>query len=445
MFVVTFIVVILSLGFLFFSRTMVLKSQEVELKKAEDVLFKKISELSSDENVRPKYGASLGTIPELPYYLTYIIYDYDNLTLLATNDPFLPLLEDSQGKAKHLFIKNYFFDGDLDILYFAKFHTNEKNNNIIIASVLNMDNNSIATIFDSLPLAIISLAVPILAISFLLSLFLTRNTIKPVVKITKKVSGMSLDNLSELPMSGFNDELDNLSKTFNSLFQKIKTDFDRERQFSSDVSHELNTPLTVISGQAGLLLRWGKDNPKQLEKSLNAIKSEAKTMQAIIANLLQISRIESGRVKPQIAEVSITSLFSWLEEEFAAIAPNASLIIEDNDIMLNTDPEMLHQILTILITNSIKYAGESSTIRLSAKREGNSIIIGQSDDGPGFSQESLPHLFERFYRADEAHSRKISGSGLGLAIAQTLCTALGAKIKARNMVPHGAGFSIEFM
>lgn len=445
MFVVTFIVVILSLGFLFFSRTMVLKSQEVELKKAEDVLFKKISELSSDENVRPKYGASLGTIPELPYYLTYIIYDYDNLALLATNDPFLPLLEDSQGKAKHLFIKNYFFDGDLDILYFAKFHTNEKNNNIIIASVLNMDNNSIATIFDSLPLAIISLAVPILAISFLLSLFLTRNTIKPVVKITKKVSGMSLDNLSELPVSGFNDELDNLSKTFNSLFQKIKTDFDRERQFSSDVSHELNTPLTVISGQAGLLLRWGKDNPKQLEKSLNAIKSEAKTMQAIIANLLQISRIESGRVKPQIAEVSVTSLFSWLEEEFAAIAPDASLIIEDNDIMLNTDPEMLHQILTILITNSIKYAGESSTIRLSAKREGNSIIIGQSDDGPGFSEEAIPHLFERFYRADEAHSRKISGSGLGLAIAQTLCTALGAKIKARNMVPHGAGFSIEFM
>ena len=105
---------------------------------------------------------------------------------------------------------------------------------------------------------------------------------------------------------------------------------------------------------------------------------------------------------------------------------------------------MLHQILTVLISNSAKYAGESCTVSLKAFTRDERIIIEQSDDGQGFTEESLPHIFERFYRADEAHSRKIAGSGLGLAIAQTLCTALNAKISARNVEPHGAGFVIEF-
>jgi signal transduction histidine kinase len=274
---------------------------------------------------------------------------------------------------------------------------------------------------------------------------MVKHTIRPVVKITKAAQSVTVENLSDLlPLSGYDDEIDQLSETFNELFLRLKRDFDRERQFSSDVSHELNTPLTVISGQAGLLLRWGKDDPKQLDKSLNAIKTEAKTMQAIIANLLQMSRIESGRMKPKLTEVVIGGLFSWLCEEVKSFAPKVKITAEQCDITLETDSEMLHQILMVLISNSVKYAGEDCQITLKAFRQNDHIIIEQSDDGPGFSQESLPHIFERFYRADEAHSRKVSGSGLGLAIAQTLCTALNAKISARNKDPHGACFMIQF-
>ena len=100
--------------------------------------------------------------------------------------------------------------------------------------------------------------------------------------------------------------------------------------------------------------------------------------------------------------------------------------------------------MTILISNSIKYAGKDCKIFLNAFYREDKIVIEQKDNGPGFSKESLPHIFERFYRADEAHSRKIAGSGLGLAIAKTLCNALGAKISAFNAVPCGAGFFITF-
>ena len=444
MFIMTGAVVLLSVFFLFFIRSLVFTSQEVELKNAEKIVYAKLEERRLETSSAPKFGGTLGAIPELPYYISYIIYDVDDLLLLATNDPFLPYLPDTRGKAKRYFEKDYFFDGDLNILYCASQHS-ESEHTIIAAVVLNLDNNFALEIFRKLPLAFLFLSIPILILSFLVSLFMTRRTIRPVVKITKAAQSVTIENLSDLlPLSGFDDEIDELSKTFNALFLQLKRDFNRERQFSSDVSHELNTPLTVISGQAGLLLRWGKNDPAQLEKSLNAIKAEARTMHSIISNLLQISRIESGRIKPQISEVQIGGLFSWLVEEFKAIAPKVTFHIGQTGLLLQTDSEMLHQILTVLISNSVKYAGEGCAITLKAEKRGGKIIIEQSDDGPGFSEESLPHIFERFYRADEAHSRKISGSGLGLAIAQTLCTALNAKISARNKDPHGACFTIEF-
>lgn len=441
MFVMTGSVLVIIFSFLLFSRSLAFKGQTMGLKRAEETVFITFEDLSHKGHIN---GGSLGNLPEVPYFMTYIIYDTESKNLLATNDPFLPLLKDSGGKALKYFEKDYFFDGDLNILYFAKTHIDEYGE-FVVAVAQNMDHNPNDDIFRKLPLALLCLSLPILILSYFISFFITKRTIKPVMKITKAAQSITLENLSDLlPLSGYNDEIDELSKTFNALFLQLKRDFDRERQFSSDVSHELNTPLTVISGQTGLLLRWGKNDPKQLEKSLNAIKTEAATMHAIIENLLQISRIESGRIKPNIAKVELKPLFSWLVEEFSAVAPKMKIDAICDNISLSTDSEMLHQILTVLISNSVKYAGDDCHVTLKAFSKKGNVIIEQSDDGPGFSKESLPHIFERFYRADEAHSRKVSGSGLGLAIAQTLCTSLNAKISARNIEPHGACFMIQF-
>ena len=444
MFIMTIAVVLLSISFLLFTRSLVIKNQNIELKLAEEVISDKLKEFYDSNKSELNLEEFTSSISGVPYYITYIIYDLQDSVPLATNDPFLPFLDDSHGKVRTFFQQDYFFDGDLNIIYFAKKHT-DFGHELIVEVARNMDENGLLKMFENLPVTLLFMVIPILILSFLTSLFITKRTIQPVVKITKAAKSVTIENLSDLlPVSRNEDEIDDLSQTFNSLFLRLKQDFDRERQFSSDVSHELNTPLTVISGQAGLLLRWGKDNPEQLEKSLNAIKSETKTMQAIIANLLQISRIESGRIKPQFSEIRLEDMFSWLAEEFSAIEPEAQIITEANGLSLNSDSEMLHQVLTILISNSIKFSGAKCQIHLSAERHENHIIIEESDNGPGFSEIALPHIFERFYRADESHTRKIAGSGLGLAIAQTLCNALGAKIKARNMIPHGAGFTIEF-
>lgn len=429
MFILTTAVFLLSLGFLLFVRYLVKVNQTAQLKAAEKSVFENVI----NENT-----------VDIPYYMTYIVYNTKNENLLATNDPFLPLLKPSEGKALRYFEKDYFFDGDLDILYYAESHY-IKNTWIVCAVAFNIENDSFSFIFSKLPLALLLMAIPVLILSFLVSLFITKNTISPVVKITRSAQTMTTENLDgQLPLSGRDDEIDELSRTFNELFLRIKADFDRERQFSSDVSHELNTPLTVISGQANLLLRWGKDNPEQLEKSLNAIKNESKSMHAIIENLLQISRIESGRIKPQISKISIKEMYDRVKDEFAAVAPAVEFgIVCDDNVSAQTDPEMLHQIITILVSNSVKFSGGECTITLDAGTNEDGVLLRVSDDGPGISKKTLPHIFERFYRGDEAHTRSAGGSGLGLSIAKTLCSALGAQITGGNVEPHGALFEIQ--
>ena len=450
MFILTVSTILLSLSFLYCIRSLVKRNQTEKLMASENHILEELTEKWQNSQGLTQDmlegGDSFLLSSELPYYHTYIAYDSDTEEVLVTNDPFLPLLKETGGKALHYFEKDFFFDGDLDVLYYAKAH-NLGNRNIVIAVSENIENDSFTKLFPQLPSALLLMALPVLLLSFLFSLLLTKNTIKPVTKITRAAQTMTTENLDgQLPLTGRGDEIDELSSTFNDLFLRIKADFDRERQFSSDVSHELNTPLTVISGQAGLLLRWGKDNPEQLEKSLNAIKDEAKSMHAIIENLLQISRIESGRIKPQICQVDVAELFARVEGEFSAVAPAVKFEIEcPPSVTIETDPEMLHQILTVLVSNSVKFAGSECQIRLTTvRKEDGQLVISESDDGPGISDEALPHVFERFYRADEAHTRSVGGSGLGLAIAKTLCDALGAEISAGNLETGGAVFRLVF-
>lgn len=382
----------------------------------------------------------------LPYFVSFAVYEKETKSVLASNDPFLPLLKDSGGRARRCFIKNFFYDGNLDILYVAKeFYYKSVLYTAVVS--INMDSDTSSETYRNLPKAVCLIVIPIFFISFLISLLITRNTIEPIVKITraaKKISISDLDGAEKLlPVSGADDEIDELSKTFNELFKKLKRDFDRERQFSSDVSHELNTPLTVISGQTNLLLRWGKDDPVQLEKSLEAIRDESKSMHAIISNLLQISRIEAGRIKPAFTTVKLQVLFKRLSEEVKSFSQNSELTYSCDDIVLETDEEMLHQVLTVLISNSVKFADKKCLIELRAKKsKDGEIIIEEEDNGPGLADKDLPHIFERFYRGDESHTRKVGGSGLGLSIAKTLITAIGGTISAKNASTYGALFTI---
>ena len=413
-----------------------------------------------------------------PYGLSFLIYDTKTKEVYSTNDPFLPALPPTDGTVKKYFIPNYFSDGDLNIRYYSQsfekvfkdyffFFGMQYTRSFTIVTAIDLDNDFAIQIMRQIPKVLLIVLLPILLISFFLSVLISKRTLKPVVEVTaaaQKITSFNLD--SRLPLSGYDDEIDELTKTFNRLIEQLQKDFERERQFSSDVSHELKTPLAVILGQTNLLMRWGKDDPEQLEKSLLAIKKESKSMQTIIDNLLQISRYETGRLKPSFGKVHIKDLFLRLQNEFSEleqghgepgnIEPGHGVEIKidcADELVILSDEELLHQIFTVFISNSIKFAFPDCpciiTLRAASKDDESATVsehffLEESDNGPGIAEEALPHIFDRFYKGDDSHNRNAGGCGLGLSIAKTIVTVLGGTIQASSELSEGACFRITF-
>ena len=389
----------------------------------------------------------------LPYYISYTVYNEKEKKTLVSNDPFIPVILPVTQKPRVYFEKNYFSDGNLKILYYARNYKLVDFGDVKIIIAVYIDSDYFSKLFPVIPYVMVPALLFILIVSFIISFSITSRTIQPVIRITSEAKSRSICDIDKaLPVSKRDDEIDQLAKTFNELFVQIKKDFERERQFSSDVSHELKTPLSVISGQTNLLLRWGKENPEQLETSLNSIKAETKSMQTIIENLLKISRYESGRLKPEISSFKVSELFETLKKEFLSIEnieKTSPLTINcriDEEIILESDFDMLHQIFTAFISNSIKYAASEKglEIELAAEKQEGKIILSEADNGPGFKGDEVLKVFDRFYMGDQARTRELKNksSGLGLSIAKTMSQALGAEIYASNKEEGGAKLTL---
>ena len=416
------IVMLVAMVFVFALRLSIRKKQSQDLKRNAEILCKEI-------------GAQENPVIEslnLDYFISYIVFD-DEGQVWYTNDSLLPELELTEGKAKKYFQKNFYFDGDLNLLYCSiRLPTG-----LTVQTSIDTDQDASIQMINTLPKVGAIALIPILLISFLLSFLISKRTLKPVEAMTgsaKKIYESNLESL--LPVSKNNDELDILAETFNHLFEDLKKDFEREARFTSDVSHELKTPVAGILGHANLIKRWGKNDVKQLEESVDMIISEADSMNSIITNLLQASKLEKGIVKPDLSDVNLWGLFSRIKNEFSVISKEAEIHFDENlNMILKTDMELIHQVLTAVVSNSLKFGAK--VIELSAcKNFENKIVIKITDNGPGFSEESLPHVFERFYRSDEAHTRSAGGAGLGLSISETIISALGGKIGAQNCPDH---------
>ena len=386
---------------------------------------------------------------DLPYYITFSVYKGGTQEAIATNDPFLPALPITPRGAERYTAKQYFIDGDLNILYYAV-HIDVPED-YVIQTALNMDTDTAESIIAGLPNILAAVTVPLLILSYIAVFFMTKRTMRSVRAMTDAAQKISGSNLTErLPVTDRGDDFDVLAKTFNDLLSRLQADFERERRFTADVSHELKTPLAVILGHANLLRRWGKHDPDRLEKSLSALIREAHSMEAIIGNLLQMTRLENGRVPLDKTSVAAAEFFNRLIDGTHSYAPYVSFTEHIEVPALYTDEELLYQACTAVISNSVKFAGENAHIELSIRPvlEADSLpdtsaaesacIISISDNGPGFGEDMLPHIFERFYRGDAAHTRGAGGAGLGLSIAASIMYTLGGSIRAENNQGKGA-------
>ncbi len=226
------------------------------------------------------------------------------------------------------------------------------------------------------------------------------------------------------------------------MLERIDARYQAQVRFTSDASHELRTPISVIQGYASLLDRWGKDDPAIRQEAITAIRQEADSMAALVEQLLFLVRGDNESQAFSPAVLDLSALVTGVAKETAMVAPTHNVVSEVAEgITTVADSGLIKECLRILCENAVKYtpAGGSITIGLKRMPEG-SIQIWVSDTGMGISQEDLPHIFDRFYRADA--SRSTDGTGLGLSIAAWIAARHKGCIEVTSLAGVGSRFAL---
>jgi two-component system phosphate regulon sensor histidine kinase PhoR len=213
------------------------------------------------------------------------------------------------------------------------------------------------------------------------------------------------------------------------------------RDFVANVSHELRTPLSILRGYIETML----DDPKmprgETARILEVMDQHSKRLGLLANDLLTLAQLESGSSSLQLSEIDLLRFLSDLvrdwKKKFAAKDLEAVVDVSDDCSIIRADEGRLREIFDNLLDNAVKYSGKGGKIHLGAARRGSEVVLGVSDSGIGISQEDLPRIFERFYRADKARSRQLGGTGLGLSIVKHIAQLQGGRVEAESEFGKG--------
>lgn len=259
------------------------------------------------------------------------------------------------------------------------------------------------------------------------ALFLTERALRPVRDVTDAAAQISAEDLSQRLEVRGHDELAQLASTFNAMIERLDKSFEQQRRFTADASHELRTPLTRIK----LTTSEALDGEHTVEEYLAALRiadRAADSMNRLVEQLLLLARADGGQLRVRCEPVELKPLLLEAADTLRqANGPRLEVELPAATVRASGDPVWLSSIIRNLVENAIRHTPPGGRVTLSAEQQNGAAAIRVTDTGEGIAAEHLPHLTERFYRADAARSRAGSGSkggtGLGLAIVKTLAEA----------------------
>ena len=301
--------------------------------------------------------------------------------------------------------------------------------------------------------------------------------LRPLSRITQAARRVASGDLSQrVRLNHRDDEIGQLGATFDEMVSRIEAAFgarrrseERMRQFIADASHELRTPLTSIRGYTDVLLRGAKDDPETTERVLLATRREAERMSRLVNDLLTLARLDTGRPL-EMKPVDLLALAGECVDQARILAGEREVTMRTDGrgrLLVMGDPDRLKQVVLALLDNALKYGRQTPDgwARLSVGRQQGQALLTVEDNGPGIAPDDLPHIFERFYRAERAARlrrmtgapasppanaagatsapRKAEGSGLGLAIAQAIARAHGGALAVQSVAGSGTAFTLS--
>lgn len=284
-----------------------------------------------------------------------------------------------------------------------------------------------------------------IAAVILLSLALATQAINPINELSRAMREIGFERLDRRLSWPRSDEIGRLAQSFDDLLARLEASFTRERQFISDASHELKTPLTSINANAQMLLRWAEGDERVRRESLATIAHESAAVGEMINGMLTLAKADRGDEIPK-EPVSLI-------EEARAVVRHAEPRAHEKGLRLDfeqasdsaivlADASLIRQMIGNLVDNAIKFT-ESGRVDVRAGSEDGTGWIEVRDTGPGIADEDLPRIFERFYRADRSRSRSVPGTGLGLAIVQSVARVHGGSVDVVRARGGGSVFRVR--
>jgi heavy metal sensor kinase len=297
-----------------------------------------------------------------------------------------------------------------------------------------------------LTVALAGLSVGVWLIAAFVGRAVCRRGLLPVTRMAASARAMTATDLDDrLPAVGTGDELDDLSRSFNGLLDRLQESFERQRRFTGDASHQLRTPLTALLGQLEVALRRERP-PEEYQRVLTKVHDKAGHLRRIVESLLFLARADADAQLPERERVD---LHDWLPEHLRQWSghPRFGDIVaangNDDPFTVQAQPAVLGELLDILFDNACKYSPPGSAIAVRVSRDGNEVCVQIEDRGCGIAEADVPHLFTPFYRSDDARRRGVEGLGLGLSIAQRLARAFGGALTVRSRVGEGSCFTLR--
>jgi heavy metal sensor kinase len=277
--------------------------------------------------------------------------------------------------------------------------------------------------------------------------WMSTRALRPVDQITQAAQMINPHDLSQrvtVPQTG--DELQRLAETVNQMLQRIESAVARITQFTADASHELRTPVALIRTRAEVTLAKPR-NVDQYRDALKELLAESERTTALIENLMTLARADTGSETLNFNRTDIGEIAREVSTQAQTLSEakqlHWSVAIPDAAIWVRGDADALRRLLLILVDNAVKYTPPAGSISLALQSNGSHAEIRVRDNGIGISADDLPHIFDRFYRADKARSRELGGTGLGLSIGRWIANAHGGDIQVETSTPNGTTFVVR--
>jgi heavy metal sensor kinase len=278
-------------------------------------------------------------------------------------------------------------------------------------------------------------------VTSLLGIWLTGRALRPVRRIADTAETIQATDLSRrLPVDG-NDEFAYLSKRFNGMLERIQASFTAQRQFVSDASHELKTPLTVIKGRSGLALSSGQ-TAERYQEHLRAIDKAADGMAAIVGDLLLLAQADENKLALDFRPILVSQLVA---EALDGTSDKTRFALDLREgLKVQADPLLARRALSNVIANAERHNDKGRPILISGHRDGDGIEIAVIDEGEGIPAEHLPNIFDRFHRVDPSRDKASGGTGLGLAIVKSIMEAHGGRVSLSSELGRGTQVRLWF-